>query len=109
MKAKAQGALEYLLLIGGALIVAAVVIALATTIMSQGKVATNNAGTRSIGVLEAGIAMIDGGGAAPAVNLVLPDPGFEIAGLPDWPLIMGAGIFNNRANDSTAGSCVPGP
>ncbi len=37
MDNKAQGALEYLLLIGGALIVAAVVIALALGVMGSGK------------------------------------------------------------------------
>lgn len=58
MDNKAQGALEYLLLIGGALIVAAVVIALATTIMGQGKTAANTAGGKVVNTLNNGLAQI---------------------------------------------------
>lgn len=47
MDNKAQGALEYLLLIGGALIVAAVVIALSMNIMGTGRDLSNQAGNKA--------------------------------------------------------------
>lgn len=51
MDNKAQGALEYLLLIGGALIVAAVVIALAMNVMTGANASANKAGGAALGNL----------------------------------------------------------
>ena len=82
-KPKAQGALEYLLLIGGALIVTAVVVVLATTVMGSGKEATNAAGDAAINVLEEGISGIDGGAPmAASLDDIQNSPGssFDLAG-----------------------------
>jgi len=58
MDNKAQGALEYLLLIGGALIVAAVVIALAMNLMGSGKTVATNASTAVNSSLQNGLSQI---------------------------------------------------
>ena len=68
MEKKAQGALEYLLLIGGALIVAAVVIALALSIASSGSKIGHDALEGSTSILQKGLDDISGSSVVLRIN-----------------------------------------
>ncbi len=63
MKNKGQGALEYLLLIGGGLIVTAVVVGLTLSVMDSGSEIGHTAGNKTKSILEQGLAEIDIGHA----------------------------------------------